>query len=151
MASHQVLIAIYSQLQRYSVYLSTKSLHALLNACDKASDYSTALRIYETGMTPSQLDAIGLSVLIKCCDRLNLPHKAVLLLLQVYRMNHSKFESTNQSPQSEQSRKEESFLSSIRERVFAILVTNRAYILAVISFLYSFNYILLIVLACIQL
>lgn len=102
-ASHRVLISIFTQLNRYKISISTISLNAMINACEKAGDYSAALELYDNKISFEKIDEVGVSVLVKCCDRLRLPVKAVRILLQ------SIFEGKTIS-------------MSLKERVFAILV-----------------------------
>lgn len=70
--SHKVVIAILEQLQRYRIPVSTISLNSMLNSCEKAGDYAAALAIGEQKMSPQQIDQVGMSVLVKSCDKMNM-------------------------------------------------------------------------------
>jgi pentatricopeptide repeat protein len=120
-ASHRAAIAILDHLQRFSVRVSTLSLNAVINACAKAGDYNAALALYETRISPQCLDELGASVLVKCCDKLNQPLRAVRVLLQSILANKH-------------------VSIALRERVFAILVRSQSAALAVDLLLFLEQY-----------
>ena len=111
-ASHRILITILAQLHRHKITISTLALNAMINACHKAQDYSAALELYENKVSTQQIDEVGISVLIKCCDRLGLPVKAVRILLRGIFADKT-------------------ISMALKERVFAILVNCKMPSLAV--------------------
>ena len=84
----------------------------MINACHKAQDYSAALELYENKISIQQIDEVGISILIKCCDRLQQPLRAVQILLRGTLAGKT-------------------ISMALKERVFAILVNCKMASLAV--------------------
>jgi len=67
-AAYAVLFKIRDLLVRYGVQIPPIALNAVLNACDKAGAYGEALSFYFFKMQST--DYLGVSCLLKACDRL---------------------------------------------------------------------------------
>ncbi len=120
--AYQVIMNIFDQLKRYqqTATISKRAMNALLNACSKAKEYKICLLSYEKYMVDdliqqSKLDSIGLSVLMKACDKLGLCEKATEIILS---LRHTKLVSL-----------------SIVERVLAICVKSKSLKLALVILL----------------
>lgn len=91
--SYNVLIKIRDLLLRHGVKISDKASNAVLNACDKADAYNEVLAYYFFKMPQSALDYIGLSVLLKACDRSGCAKLASIVVLQAMRLKGIKMKS----------------------------------------------------------
>lgn len=104
--AYKTMIIIVDQLYRYGISTSNMALNSILNACDKVGAYDRVLAYYqEKKISLKQLDSIGISILIKACDRLSLPAVALSIIESAY---HSTMTGL--------------LTHSIYERVFALLV-----------------------------
>jgi len=84
--SYKVAMSTLDRLYRYKIPVSKPALNSLFNACDKAGAYDKVIEIFATKrVTAAQIDELGLSVLIKSCDRLGDAEWAVMILKEVIR------------------------------------------------------------------
>ena len=83
--AHKTMVIIAERLHRYGISISNKAINSMLNACDKVGAYDRVLSFYqERRLSLDQLDTIGISVLIKACDRLSQPAIAMSIVETMY-------------------------------------------------------------------
>jgi hypothetical protein len=116
--SYIMLIKLRDLLHRHGVKLSNKANNAILNACDKAGAYGAALSYYFFKMPHPALDYLGLSVLLKACDRSGSAKVATIIIMQAMQLKGIRMK------------------SEIYQRLFAIYMKTKNVMLATAFLVY---------------